>query len=169
MWYGPYVIDEELGKFTYALRTLAGNRSKYPVSVARIKPFVHRQLRPTATAKNSGIEVSCETHKVPYDVNNGEDDEENIDQMSDNESIHTETQNANETQSMNEGDENTEESSENQIDSDDLPDQYYEIEKSLRHKGGPGNRSMAVRLSFTWHSMSTIASLKNIRLVIPWL
>ena len=93
-------------------------------------------MRLTGTPENSDTEVSCETHKILYDVNNGEDNEENIDQMSDNESNHTETQNANETQSANEGDENTEESSEIQSDSDDLPDQCYKVEKILRHKVG---------------------------------
>ena len=62
----------------------------------------------------------------------------------DNESNHTETQNANEAQSANEGDESTEESVEIQLDSENLPDQYYKIETILRHQGRPGNRQFLV-------------------------
>ena len=38
----------------------------------------------------------------------------------------------------------TDESNEIQTDSDDLPDQYYKIDKILRHKSRPGNRQVLV-------------------------
>ena len=119
-----------------------GQRLKYPVNIARLKSFVHRQFRPTRTPEKSDIEISPEANIAPNDINNAEDNEENTDQILDDESNNTEAQNANEPQSPEYGEENTDESNEIQTDSDDLPHQYYKIDTILRHKGRPGNKTV---------------------------
>ena len=106
MWFGPYIIDEKLGNFSYALRMLNGQRLKYPVNIAKLKRFVHRQFRPTGTPEKSGIEVSPEANIAPNDKNNAEDNGENTDEILDDESNHTEAQNANEPQSPKDGEKN---------------------------------------------------------------
>ena len=74
------------------------------------------QLRPTGTPENSDTKVPSEISIISQEVNSDEDNEENTAQLLDNESNHTETQNANQAQSANDGDENTEESDEIQLD-----------------------------------------------------